>query len=79
LEWRRDEVVAQKLKVHHPMSDKLYLIRFKGSEQIFHAVIAARAEIHGEHLIFLRSDSKLAALLLLEIVETWSEFELYNA
>jgi hypothetical protein len=79
LEWRRDEVVAQKLKAHHPMSDKLYLIRFKASELTFHAVIAARAEIQGEHLVFLRSDGKLAALFLLEIVENWSEFELYNA
>jgi len=79
LEWRRDEVVAQKLEANHPMSDKLYLIRFKGSEQIFHAVIAARAEIHGEHLVFLKADGKLAALFLLEIVGTWSEFELYNA
>ena len=61
------------------MSDKLYLIRFKGSELSFHAVIAARAEIHGEHLVFLRSDGKLAALFLLEIIEKWSEFELYSA
>jgi hypothetical protein len=61
------------------MSDKLYLIRFKESELSFHAVIAARAEIHGEHLVFLRSDGKLAALFLLEIVKNWSEFELYDA
>jgi hypothetical protein len=61
------------------MSDKLYLIRLKASELICHAVIAARAEIHGEHLVFLRSEGRLAALFLLEIVENWSEFELYNA
>jgi hypothetical protein len=42
-------------------------------------VIAASAEIHGEHLIFLRSNGSLAALFLLEIVESWSEFELYKA
>jgi hypothetical protein len=61
------------------MPDKLYLIRFKGSGVSFHAVIAATAEIYGEHLVFLRSDGKLAALFVLEIVESWSEFELYNA
>jgi hypothetical protein len=61
------------------MSDKLYLIRFKGSELICHAVMAARAEIQEEHLVFLRSDGKLATLFLLEIVEKWSEFELCNA
>jgi hypothetical protein len=61
------------------MPDKLYLIRFKGSEFSFHAVISARAEIYEEHLVFLRSDGKLAALFLLDIVESWSEFELYSA
>jgi hypothetical protein len=61
------------------MPDKLYLIRFKGSDVSIHVVIAARTEIHGEHLVFLRSDGKLAALFLLEIVKHWSEFELYEA
>jgi hypothetical protein len=61
------------------MPDKLYLIRFKGSDVSIHVVIAARAEIHGEHLVFLRSDGNLAALCLLEIVESWSAFELGNA
>jgi hypothetical protein len=61
------------------MPDKLYLVRLKGSDISFHAVIAARAEIHGEHLVFLRSDGKLAALFLLEIVVSWSEFKLYDA
>jgi hypothetical protein len=63
---------------NNPMPDKLYLVRFKGSDVSFHAVIAARAEIHGEHLVFLRSDGKLAALFLLELVGHWSEFELYK-
>jgi hypothetical protein len=61
------------------MSDKPYLIRFESSELICHAVIAARAEIHAEHLVFLKPEGRLAALFLLEIVENWSEFELYNA
>jgi hypothetical protein len=64
---------------NNPMPDKLYLIRFKGSDISIHVVIAARAEIHDEHLVFLRSDGKLAALFLLEIVVSWSEFELYDA
>jgi hypothetical protein len=57
----------------------MYLIRLKGSDVIFHVVIAARAEIHGEHLVFLRRDGNLAALFILEIVESWCEFELHNA
>jgi hypothetical protein len=70
------EVVVRTLKAHQPMPDKVYLIRFKGSDVSFHVVIAARAEIHGEHLVFLRSDGTLAALFVLEIVESWSEYEL---
>jgi len=61
------------------MRDRLYLIRFKGADLSSHAVIAARAEIHEEHIVFLRSDGKLAALFLLEIVAHWWEFELYDA
>jgi hypothetical protein len=61
------------------MPDKMYLIRLKGSDIIFHVVIAARAEIHGEHLVFLRRDDNLAALFILEIVQSWCELELHNA
>jgi hypothetical protein len=55
------------------MPDKTYLVRFRPSEVSSHVVIAASAEIHGEHLTFLKSDGRLAALFLLEIVESWSE------
>jgi hypothetical protein len=60
---------------HHlpQMPDKTHLIRFKPSDLIPHIVIAANAEIHGEHLVFLRSDGSLAALFVLEVVESWSE------
>jgi hypothetical protein len=47
------------------MDDKTYLIRFKRSDVDPHLVIAASAEIHEEHLAFLRSDGKLAALCVL--------------
>lgn len=36
------------------------------------AVIAAKAEIHDEHLALLNAKGKLAALFLMEIVESWS-------
>jgi hypothetical protein len=52
------------------MPDTTYLIRFKKTDLHFHFVIAANAEIHGEHLVFLRSDGSLVALFLLEIVES---------
>jgi hypothetical protein len=53
----------------HPMPDKIHLIRFKPSDLSPHVVIAANAEIHGE-LVFLRSDASLAALFVLEVVES---------
>jgi hypothetical protein len=61
------------------MRDKPYLIRLKRSDVNPHLVIAASAEIHGEHLVFLRLDGRLAALFVIEIVESWSEFELWSA
>ena len=64
----------QRAKTLHPMSDKAYLIRFKGPDPTPpELVIAANIEFHGEHLVFLKSDGTLAALFVLEIVESWSE------
>jgi hypothetical protein len=59
------------------MPDKAYLIRFKRPDPIPpELVIAAKIEFHREHLIFLRSDGSLAALLVLENVESWDEIQL---
>jgi hypothetical protein len=58
------------------MPGKGWLIRFRQSDLTTQLVAAARAEIHNEHLLFLRSDGGLAALFLLEIVESWSETDL---
>jgi hypothetical protein len=63
------------VECRHSMRDKSYLVRFKYSNLNPHLVIAASVEIHGEHLVFLRSDGSLAALFVLEIVESWSEVE----
>jgi hypothetical protein len=57
----------------HSTGDKTYLIRLKCLDLSPHHVIAASVEIHGEHLAFLRSDGCLAALFVLEIVESWYE------
>jgi hypothetical protein len=61
------------------MRDKTYLIRFKRSDLIPHLVVASSAEIHGEHLVFLHADGSLAALAVMDIVESWSEFKLKGA
>ncbi len=36
-------------------------------------VTAATAEIHGEHLVLLDSQGQLAALFVLDMVESWNE------
>jgi hypothetical protein len=55
------------------MADTAYLVRFKGGDLPPELVIAETIEFHGEHIVFLRSDGSLAALFVLEIVESWSE------
>jgi hypothetical protein len=55
------------------MADSAYLVQFKGADPPPELVIAERIEVHGEHLVFLRSDGSLAALIVLEIVESWAE------
>jgi hypothetical protein len=60
----------------HPMSDKEYLIRFKETDLAPVLVIAASVEFHGENIVFLKSDGTLAALFVLEIVESWSEIKI---
>lgn len=54
------------------MADTAYLVRFKGGEPPPELVIADTVEFHGDHLAFLRSNGSLAALFLLESVESWS-------
>jgi hypothetical protein len=58
------------------MADTAYLVRFKGADFPPELVMAETIEFHGEHLVFKRSDGALAALFLLEIVESWSEVKL---
>jgi hypothetical protein len=58
------------------MQNNGYLVRFKGADLPPELVIAETVEFHGEHLVFLRSDSSLAALFVFETVESWSEVKL---
>jgi hypothetical protein len=55
------------------MSDKAYLIRFKHPALGIQSVIAASAQIHGDHIALLNSKGKLAALFLTEVVDSWPE------
>ena len=60
------------------MHIKTYLVLFKKSDMPTHLVIAASAELHGEHLVFLHADGRLVALFVLEVVESWAEIKSQN-
>jgi hypothetical protein len=53
------------------MLDKKYIVRFKPPQLGVQVIVASSAEIHGDHIALLSSNGKLAALLLMEIVESW--------
>jgi hypothetical protein len=55
------------------MPDKIFLVRMKAPNGVLQPVRAATAEFYGEHLMFLDTEGKLAALFLTEIVESWNE------
>jgi hypothetical protein len=61
-----------RVECRHSMRDESYLVQFKCSNLNPHLVTAASVQIHGEHLVFLRSDGCLAALFVLEIVKSWA-------
>ena len=58
------------------MADTAYLVRLKAAGSSPELVNAESIEFHGEHLVFLRSNGSLAALFVLEIVDSWSEVKL---
>jgi hypothetical protein len=53
------------------LADKTYIVRFKPPQMGIQLVAASSAEIQGEHIALLNSNGQLAALLLLDIVESW--------
>jgi hypothetical protein len=52
------------------MVDQTYLVAPKSPSQAVQHVISATVEVHGEHLA-LNAEGKLAALFLMELVESW--------
>jgi hypothetical protein len=57
------------------MSERTFQVRFKPPGPSTPLIIAERAEIQGEHLVLLTSTGRLAALYLMEMVDSWSEFQ----
>jgi hypothetical protein len=58
------------------MAERRFLVRFKIRQMPMQPVIASIVQIQGDHLVFLDSDGKLVALLLMVLVESWSESDL---
>jgi hypothetical protein len=54
------------------MAEQTYLVRIRPPSGAFQQVVAVTTEIHGDHLVFLNSEGKLAALFLMEMVESWT-------
>jgi hypothetical protein len=55
------------------MNENVYLIRFKLAAISPQTLVAATAEIHGEHLVLLNDKGQINALFLMDTVESWSE------
>jgi hypothetical protein len=55
------------------MIDTTFLIEFHTPDLGAQSVIAARAEVRGEHLLLLNSTGQLAAVFMRENVKSWSE------
>jgi hypothetical protein len=55
------------------MTDKRYSVRIRAPQQSVYVVIAATAEVYGEHLVFSNAEGQPLFLFLLDIVESWSE------
>jgi hypothetical protein len=54
------------------MADKTHLLCLKPPALGIQHVMASRVEIHGEHLVLLNSEGKLAALFLMHVVQSWN-------
>lgn len=54
------------------MEDKTFLIKFKAPDSAMRTVIAATIEIQGDHLMLMDSEGLVAALFVLDAVESWS-------
>jgi hypothetical protein len=55
------------------MNDKMFQVVLDPAILSPRHCIASRAEVHGDHLVLLDSEGKMAALFLLDIVESWNE------
>jgi hypothetical protein len=55
------------------MDEKTYLVCLKPPSFALQQVVAAKVDIYGEHLIFVHLNGTVAAVFLLELVQSWNE------
>jgi hypothetical protein len=54
------------------MVDQTYFVTMRPPSHAIQQVFAATAEVRGSHLVFVDAKGNLAALFLLDMVESWS-------
>lgn len=57
------------------MADKTFIVRFKQPDLAIQPVVAERAEFQAEHLVLIDAQGRLAALFVLDVIESWSEVD----
>ena len=56
----------------HAMVSKTYIVRLKPPSLALQHVTASSFQIRGEHLVFVDSEGSLAALFLMDLVQSWN-------
>ena len=57
------------------MPDKTYLVVLKQPPGALHRVTADRYEMQGDHLVFLTAEGKLAALFVMDVVQSFNAID----
>jgi hypothetical protein len=53
------------------MADQTYVVTLKPQSGAIQHVAASMVEVLGDHLVFLDAERRLAAVFLLDLVESW--------
>jgi hypothetical protein len=70
--WQTFSLQGGRQASYRQMKEKVYLVHLKDQLGV-RSIFAARVEIAGEHLVFMSPHGELAALFLLDLVESWNE------
>jgi hypothetical protein len=54
------------------MADQVFFVVLKAPDYAIRHVVAARYEVRGEHLAFINTEGRLAALFLIDTIQSWN-------